>query len=106
MFVGKDGRVAGSVDVAVLKALYDGTDDPELKAHYESLISTEMREEWAAGKATGALSEAPESPMADRPADYASKGDWVAYAVAQGATEEDASMATKAELIELYGGEA
>jgi hypothetical protein len=38
-----------------------------------------------------------------RPADYAQKGDWVAYAVARGATEEDAQAATKNELIELYG---
>lgn len=38
-----------------------------------------------------------------RPADYAQKGDWVAYAVSCGATEEDAQAATKNELIELYG---
>ena len=38
-----------------------------------------------------------------RPADYAQKGDWVAYAVARGASKEDAQAATKNELIELYG---
>lgn len=38
-----------------------------------------------------------------RPADYASKADWVTYAVTRGATEEDAQAATKNELIELYG---
>ncbi|HYF71335.1 MAG TPA: hypothetical protein VD864_00865 [Nocardioides sp.] len=38
-----------------------------------------------------------------RPADSASKPDWVAYAVTRGATEDDANSATKNELIELYG---
>jgi acyl-CoA-binding protein len=38
-----------------------------------------------------------------RPADYASKADWIAYAVHKGASEEDAQAATKNELIELYG---
>ncbi len=40
---------------------------------------------------------------ANRPADYASKADWVAYAVDRGASEADAQAATKNELIELYG---
>ena len=38
-----------------------------------------------------------------RPADYASKAAWIAYAVHKGASEEDAQAATKNELIELYG---
>lgn len=38
-----------------------------------------------------------------RPADYASKADWVAYAVQKGATEDDANAATKNDLIQLYG---
>jgi hypothetical protein len=55
-------------------------------------------------------SELPEAPdpaaAADevkRPADYATKPEWVAYAVSRGATEEDAQAATKNELVELYG---
>jgi hypothetical protein len=39
-----------------------------------------------------------------RPAQVASKQAWVDYAVAQGATAEDAEKATKQELVELYGG--
>jgi hypothetical protein len=38
-----------------------------------------------------------------RPADYASKADWVNYAVAKGAVREDAEAATKNELVQLYG---
>jgi hypothetical protein len=38
-----------------------------------------------------------------RPNVAATKADWVAYAVSRGASEEDASNATKNELIELYG---
>lgn len=41
---------------------------------------------------------------AERPAKSAAKGDWVAYAVAQGLP--DAGVLTKAELIELYGEDA
>lgn len=40
-----------------------------------------------------------------RPADSASKKDWVVYAVSKGATVNDAEGLTKAELIELYGQE-
>lgn len=38
-----------------------------------------------------------------RPADYATKGEWVAYAIDRGASEEDAKVFTKNELVELYG---
>ena len=38
-----------------------------------------------------------------RPTDYATKGEWVTYAVGRGATREDAEAATKNELIEMYG---
>jgi hypothetical protein len=39
----------------------------------------------------------------DAPARSASKDDWAAYAVQQGATDDDAKASTKAELIERYG---
>lgn len=38
------------------------------------------------------------------PAKSASKEDWVAYAVSQGAAEADANAATKEQLIDQYGG--
>lgn len=38
------------------------------------------------------------------PAKSASKADWVAYAVAQGADEADADAQTKDDLIAAYGG--
>jgi hypothetical protein len=44
--------------------------------------------------------EPPAEPM--RPAKSASKADWVAYAVSQGATEDDANAATRDELATLY----
>jgi hypothetical protein len=40
----------------------------------------------------------------ERPARSASKAEWVAYAVAQGAEQDDAEAATKDQLIERYGG--
>lgn len=39
----------------------------------------------------------------ERPAQSAPKAEWVAYAVAQGATEADLADATKADLIDRYG---
>lgn len=48
--------------------------------------------------------DAPEQDVeVERPADYASKAEWVTYAVARGVSDEDAKAATKNELIELYG---
>lgn len=44
-----------------------------------------------------------ESPSTEPPKEYASKGDWVEYAVSQGADRDEAENSTKAELIELYG---
>lgn len=41
----------------------------------------------------------------ERPARSASKADWVAFAVAQGSDPDEAEAATKAELVERYGGE-
>lgn len=39
-----------------------------------------------------------------RPARNDPKADWVAYAAAQGADEDELAEATKAELIDRYGG--
>jgi hypothetical protein len=39
-----------------------------------------------------------------KPAQVANKAVWVEFAVGQGASAEDAEAATKAELVELYGG--
>lgn len=52
----------------------------------------------------GDADEPSEDPLS-RPADYASKADWVAYAVDvdPGLTREAAEAATKNELIEKYG---
>lgn len=50
----------------------------------------------------------PETPADDdppaRPAKSASKADWVAYAVAQGAAQDEAAGMTVAQLIEKHGG--
>lgn len=53
-----------------------------------------------------AADQAPVSVHPDHPARSASKADWVAYAVSQGATEDDAEAMTKAELVDTYGTEA
>ncbi|MFH8646095.1 hypothetical protein ACH4B4_17175 [Streptomyces tendae] len=42
--------------------------------------------------------------LTKRPARSASKAEWLAYAVAQGADEDEAEDATKDQLIEQYGG--
>jgi hypothetical protein len=41
-----------------------------------------------------------------RPGRNATKADWVGWAVAQGADVEEASLATKADLIDLYGSDS
>ncbi|MDT9688191.1 hypothetical protein Q5762_07445 [Streptomyces sp. P9(2023)] len=63
-------------------------------------------ENLAANPASGwrRVDEEPPAP-AGPPAKSASKGDWVAYAVAQGADEAEAEKTTKDELISAYGGE-
>ncbi|MFJ3867905.1 hypothetical protein [Streptomyces nigra] len=38
------------------------------------------------------------------PARSAHKADWIAYAVTQGADQDDAEQLTKEQLIEQYGG--
>lgn len=49
------------------------------------------------------LDAAPEPEALPRPADWATKAEWVAYAVASGAAEADAIAVTKAELIDRFG---
>ena len=43
------------------------------------------------------------APPTSRPAINASKGDWVAWAVVQGLTSDDAEALTKQDLIERFG---
>jgi hypothetical protein len=53
----------------------------------------------------GTAPEGDNGPAAlERPARSASKAEWIAYAVAQGAEQDDAEAATKEQLIEQYGG--
>ncbi|MFE7029453.1 hypothetical protein ACFU9Y_04020 [Streptomyces sp. NPDC057621] len=47
--------------------------------------------------------QAPGTEPADRPSKSASKKDWVAYAVSQGADEAEAESKTRDELAEAYG---
>lgn len=54
----------------------------------------------AAGEGSGSGPEDEGKP----PARSANKDTWVAWAVAQGASGEDAAAATKEQLIEQYGG--
>lgn len=64
-------------------------------------------EQLAADPASGwrAVAEEP-APAAGPPAKSATKGEWVAYAVSQGADEAEAEKTTKDELISAYGGDA
>ncbi|MFF9910622.1 hypothetical protein [Streptomyces sp. NPDC013457] len=61
----------------------------------------------AADPASGwrVVAEEPPAP-AGPPAKSASKGDWVAYAVSQGADQAEAEKATKDDLISAYGGDS
>lgn len=48
----------------------------------------------------------PDEPEDDGPPTHsAAKADWLAWAIAQGADPDEAAAATKAELIDTYGGE-
>lgn len=48
------------------------------------------------------INDQPPAEPVKRPAKSASKADWVAYAVSQGATEADANSATRDELAARY----
>jgi hypothetical protein len=48
----------------------------------------------------------PEPDQADAPKPVQPKADWVAWAVAHGASEQEANEATKAQLMEQYGDRA
>lgn len=42
------------------------------------------------------------APPSEKPATSARKADWVAYAMTQGMSEDDADAATKTDLVEKY----
>ncbi|MEV8623405.1 hypothetical protein [Streptomyces sp. NPDC051079] len=60
----------------------------------------------AADPVSGWRAVAEEPPaLAGPPAKSAAKGDWVTWAVAQGADETEAEASTKTDLIDAYGGD-
>lgn len=75
-------------------------DDPQARAIVTGPVEEPPAQEQAETSAAAELA-------ADvvQPATGDRKAEWIDYAVAQGADREDAEAATKAELIELYGGE-
>ena len=101
MEISEDGRVAGSVDRAKLAELYQGTDDAELKAHYEEVDpgikdyvdSLTAEEEFPAEEA------AEESPSEDLSS--LSKAELIDKAAAAGI---DTEGKTKADLVAEMGG--
>ena len=77
MFV-RNGQALGSVNVA------------ELKASAETKPKVETK-------------PVPEPVLVEIPKPYASKAEWVDFAVAKGADRAEADELTKPELIDLYG---
>ena len=91
------------------------------KAEAEDLYRAQLARPWPGGQdeepAVVAEEAAPEPaavevepepdvepvPAGGPPKPVAPKADWIAWAVTQGATEEDASAATKQQLMEQYG---
>lgn len=52
------------------------------------------------------LPPAASAPALTLPAKSANKPEWIAYAISQGADPQDAEAASKADLVETYGGAA
>lgn len=82
---------------------------PNVDAEVEPIEVTAEPEAAPEAEETAPVDDvAGEEPAADeevkKPAPYASKADWVNYAVAQGHDSDDASSLTKSELQSRYGG--
>ena len=74
------------------------------KAPPEAMVSEPAKT--AAGPvATEPVAE-PEPERTEAPASYAPKAAWVDWAMKHGASEDEANMATKAQLMESYGDRA
>lgn len=92
----------------VIKGFYEGAlvsgsvDEDNLKHHLDGGMVEKV-------KASDVPAEKPadeppsEALKSEAPAEYASKGDWVDYAVSKGAAIQDAEASTKADLIAAYG---
>lgn len=91
MFV-RNGQVLGSVCVAELKASAETPehDEPEQ-------VETEDETEEATSD---------EVDEATPPKQYAAKAEWVKFAVAKGADEDEATDMSRADLIKRYGERA
>lgn len=75
----------------------------------EAMVSEPSRTAAGPAVATEPVPEPPSEPEPERteaPASYAPKGAWVSWAMAHGATEDEANMATKAQLMEQFGDRA
>jgi hypothetical protein len=75
----------------------------EQKRATDSPARTGPTELVPASPGTGERAAAGEGDLPQRPADEASKADWVDYAVARGARRDVAATATRAALIAEYG---
>lgn len=92
MFIRPSGAVTGSINYAELPS-----DHP---------LAQGRSEEGVVEESAAPESETEPEPEAESeaPKDYATKGEWVDYAVTQGADRSEAESLTKQELIDLYGG--
>ena len=84
--------------------------DPETRK-VVAFAAGETPPSWAADQITNAAawgddvsSAVAEAAEDGPPAKSDNKPDWVAYAVSQGMTEEDAEAMTKDDLVETFGG--
>jgi hypothetical protein len=103
-------KVRDQAGAWVLTGFYDGAvvsgiDEASLRHHLDNGMLVEVEQPAPAPETE------PPSELGDRPKDYASKPEWVDYAVskrAEGVSEEDARVAaeakSKADLITEFGG--
>ncbi len=90
MIILPNGEAVGSINYAELAALRG-----------EGAVQAEA----APSGAAEAAPPEPEPETSSAPKHYDAKGEWVDYAVSQGADRDEAESLTKQDLIEMYGGE-
>jgi len=111
MFISDEGQVAGSVNRAELAAAYAASTDETARfalaavgAEHGMYVEGGKLIDPSAPPAPEPEPE-PEPESSGRPVVADNKATWVDWAVSQGLERDEAESLTKAELVELYGGD-
>jgi len=113
MFISDEGQVAGSVNRAELAAAYSASTDETARLalaavgveHGMYVEGDRLVDPSAPAEPEPAPEPEAEPASSGRPVVADNKATWVDWAVSQGLEREDAESLTKAELVELYGGD-